>query len=271
MFEEVFNSVAQWGVSGVMMIAAGYILWESWKKNKEAEKWFRDKASTADFRNNTNEDLKTILTKVDQLAEDQALFRKMISDRVDQLSAKIENTNADEEELRLDAIAEISPVIHTLLQTHIDDCNADHLMVALLHNGTKSLCGVPYIKFDVIAEKFYPIRNPQDTEMATIYKDEDIMSHNQLPAAILQNPRVCFDIENDTVNPLDQLDTVLFHKVVKRGIKHIAFEAIRDVYGRADGFVCAYSFKEEKMDLSAFSDATKTIESVYRNTLMREM
>lgn len=276
MFDDIFNSVAQWGVSGILCIVAGYILWDAHKKNKETEKWIREKLltqkTTAEFRQDTSNDLKELIEKVDQLAEDQALFRKMINDRVDSLEAKIEEAhNINQEELRLEAITTIAPAIHTLLQTHIDSCNADHILVALLHNGTQSLCGVPYIKFDVIAEKFYPIRNPKDAEMAQIYKNADIMIHNQLPAAILQNPRVVFDIENDVESPLEQLDINLYNKVLKRGIKHIAFEAFRDIHGRADGFICAYSFKDEKMIIDSFADAAKTLESIYRNTLIRDL
>lgn len=255
--EAIVGAIAEYGVAGLALAGLAYVLWHEHKKNQEkaekAEEFMKEQLKTKNFRDDTSDSFKLII------------------DRLDKLEEKLDNhingeENVDLEAKRLEAIVSVAPAIHTLLHTYIENCQADHVLFATLHNGNQTLCGVPYMKFDVVAEKFYPVRNPQDEEMARIYKNAELIVHDKLPAAVMQNPRVCFDIENDVENHLEQLDSALYHRIIKRGIKHIAFEAIKDVYGRVDGFLCAYSF-DKPLDMKSFEEAATTLSSIYKNTL----
>ena len=266
--EAILNTIAQWGSAGAVLALAVYILWHEHKVNLEkgqkADEFIKEQLKTTTFRNNTSDSFDVIIDRLDKLEESV----KGVTEKLDNHINKEENL--DVEANRLEAIVSVAPAIHTLLHSYIDSCNADHVLFATLHNGNQTLCGVPYMKFDVIAEKFYPIRNPQDEEMARVYKNAELIVHDKLPAAVMQNPRVCFDIENDVNNHLEQLDSALYHRIIKRGIKHIAFEAIKDVHGRVDGFLCAYSF-DDPLDMKVFAEAANTLNSIYKNTLINRI
>ena len=92
-----------------------------------------------------------------------------ILSRMDELEAKFDSTHpnfVEEEISKLTAIANIAPIIHSVLNSSIADIKADHMLVGLLHNGTHTITGTPFMKFDVVAEKFFPVRNPQDDELS---------------------------------------------------------------------------------------------------------
>lgn len=264
---EIVNEVIlQWGFAGLLTLAAGYIIWDNYRSNAKARKDMEEKIKNASTTTDMQATLTSIQNKIEVIDSNHKDFQATIESRLDEIEDKINNKNTDEGK-RLEAIMKISPAIYTLLRTHVEDVSADHIGVALLHNGTYSVCGVPFLKFDIVAEKFFPIRNPQDAELAPIYKDEDIMLHNQLPASIVQNPRVVFDFEEGKKSPLEQLDTMLHRKIIARGIKHIVIEAFTDIHGATNGFVFAYSFKDEKLNIEEFSDLVKNIQEIYRNTI----
>ena len=263
---EIINEViVQWGLTGLFMLAAGYIIWDNYKSNKKAQKIMEERLSNAASNTDVHTTLTTIQNKIEMMDSNHQDFVKTITARLEDIETKIDKADEDEGK-RLEAIMRISPAIYTLLRTHIEGCNADHIGVALLHNGTKSICGVPFLKFDIVAEKFFPVRNPQDAELAPLYKDEDIMLHNQLPAAVVQNPRVAFDLTAEKC-PLEHIDTLLYRKMVARGIKHLIIESFTDMHNSPNGFVFAYSFKDSPLDEKEFEDLTKNIQDIYRNTV----
>lgn len=264
---EIINEViVQWGLTGLLMLAAGYIIWDNYKANKkykkELEKQFQEKLQSAATTSDINSTLTSIQTKIEILDSNHQDFVDSINERLTDIEDKL-NGGSDENK-RLEAIMKISPAIYNLIRSHIEDCGADHIGVALLHNGSYNVCGVPFLKFDIVAEKFFPLRNPQDAELAPLYKNEDIMLHNQLPAAVVQNPRVIFDI--DVHCRLEQIDTTLYRKVLARGIKQLVIEEFTDLHNAANGFVFAYTFKEEGINVDEFSSLVNNIQEIYRNT-----
>lgn len=256
--QEIFGQiVAQWGLVGVLGIAAGWIIYDSFKKNKEMEKYYREKM---DEKNELISQMRGDYTP------DNNLINRMdtILSRMDELEAKFDSTHpnfVEEEISKLTAIANIAPIIHSVLNSSIADIKADHMLVGLLHNGTHTITGTPFMKFDIVAEKFFPVRNPQDDELSGVYKDHDLMQHNRLPAVVLQGEARVFDID---AGELKDIDPYLNSKLVKRGVKYIAFDIFRDVNGLPNGFVCVYSFGD-RIVIPELEEATDTIGVTYRS------
>ena len=257
--QEIFGQiVAQWGLVGVLGIAAGWIIYDSFKKNKEMEKYYREKM---DEKNELISQMRGDYNPIDS-----GLSTRLdtILSRMDELEAKFDSTHpnfVEEEISKLTAIANIAPIIHSVLNSSIADIKADHMLVGLLHNGTHTITGTPFMKFDIVAEKFFPVRNPQDDELSGVYKDHDLMQHNRLPAVVLQGEARVFDID---AGELKDIDPYLNSKLVKRGVKYIAFDIFRDANGLPNGFVCVYSFGD-RIVIPELEEATNTIGVTYRS------
>ncbi len=268
MTDVLIETIAQWGTAGIFVIAGGFLLWDSWKKNKKFEQFFMDKVSAQASREKVGIDLSSINTKLDTLQEDQRVFREDIRNRIASVEAKIDKYHPDHhhmEAARMEAVSKIAPSIHTLINEGLNSCNCDHIAVALLHNGQVALSGVPYIKFGVIAEKYKPIHYPNDIDLVIKYKEEDIVSHNRLPSCMLHNRSIRFDISPDS--PLVDIDPIVYNRCQGLGIRQIAFEMIRDAHNLATGFVMIYSFRDEQMDMNSLHSTTDTIEDLYREML----
>lgn len=271
MNEVLLQLITQWGTAGIFILAGGYLIWDNWKKNKKAEEWFRDKMTATESRANMSADLNVIKDKLDYFAVSHETFKNEMHERIGAIEAKVNdmhNTPSDLHALevrRVNAITKLAPSMHSMLNEGLANCDVDHIAVALLHNGTTSIAGVPYIKFGVIAEKFKPIRHPEDINLIQMYKEEDIMSHNRLPECIMHNQEIEFEIADDC--SLLSIDPKIYNKCRQRGIKRIAFRAIRDVKNLCTGFVFAYKFDESPIDMHAFKGTAHTIEDLYRGLL----
>lgn len=269
MTDVLLQALQQWGTAGIVAIAAGWVLYDSWKKNKDTEKWMREQVqASAESHSMTRSDLSEINSSIKTLSRQHTEFREEISDRVANIESKIDRYHPDHgslEAVRLKAISTAAPAVYAIINDGLDSCECDHIAVALLHNGTVALSGVPYIKFGIISEKYKPIRCPQDEPLLPRYKEEDIMSHNKLPMCITQNKQVIFNISDDCI--LKDVDPIIYMKCIKRGIKRIAFEAIRDVHGLVTGFVVIYNFEDRDFDKDSLHSVTEAIEKVYQEMM----
>jgi regulator of replication initiation timing len=268
MNEILIQALTQWGAAGLIAIAAGYIVYDSYKKTKEIEKWLRDQfAASKEQRSGTNSNLTTLSNNIDKLRVENEEFRKEISDRVSIVEQKLDKHTTHSGSLHLNAISQIAPTIHTIINDGLSSCSCDHIAVALLHNGSKALGGIPYIKFGFVAEKYNPIKHPQDSDLVSKYRDDDVTTHNRLPACIVQYPQIEFDLTKGDCQ-LSSIDPIVYSNCIKIGIKHIAFEAIRDSHGETTGFVTIYKFSEDPLDMKSLHSTTSTIEHLYQNLMV---
>lgn len=269
MTDVLIDALQQWGTAGIIAVAAGWVLYDSWKKNKETEKWMREQVqASTESRSMTRSDLSEISSSIKDLSQKHTEFREEISNRVMNIENKIDRHHPDHcslEAVRLKAISTAAPAVYAIINDGLDSCDCDHIAVALLHNGTVALSGVPYIKFGIISEKYKPIRCPQDEPLLPRYKEEDIMSHNKLPMCVTQNKQAIFDISDECI--LKDVDPIIYMKCIRRGIKRIAFEAIRDVHGLVTGFVVIYNFEDRDFDSDSLHAVTEAIEKVYQEML----
>ena len=269
MTDVLLQALQHWGTAGVIAIAAGWVLYDSWKKNKDTEKWMREQvAASNESRLTTRDNLSEINASLKDLHKNHVRFRDEITQRVASIENKIDKHHPDQsstEAARLKAISAAAPAVYAIISDGLDSCDCDHIGVALLHNGTVALSGVPYIKFGIISEKYKPIRCPQDEPLLPRYKEEDIMSHNKLPMCVTQNKQAIFNVSDDCI--LKDVDPIIYMKCIKRGIKRIAFEAIRDVHGLVTGFVVIYNLEDRDFDKDSLHAVTEAIEKVYQEMM----
>lgn len=263
------QGLSQWGAAGVVAIAAGYVLWDSYKKNKENDKWVREQMAVAhDSREKNGTSLTEISTSIKEFRTEHEQWRKEITERVEAIECKIDKHHPDihdMESARLRAIACIAPALHQFMLSGLTTCECDHIAMALLHNGSVNISGIPYIKFGIIAEHYRPLHCPNDTDLISLYKDEDITAHNRLPAIIMQNHHIEFEIEENC--PLAEADPIIYNRCMKRGIKRIIFQAIRDNKHMPTGFVVAYKFSNEPINATELHNTTDAIERAYLDTI----
>lgn len=269
MTDVLVQGLSQWGTAGIIALAAGYVLWDSWKKNKENDKWVREQMFTAhESREKNSTSLTEISTSIREFREEHTTWRKEITQRVEAIESKIDKHHPDIDDMeaaRLKAITCIAPALHQYLAAGINTCKCDHIAMALLHNGSCNLSGIPYIKFDIIAEQFRPIHHPEDSDLISRYKDVDITTHNKLPMAIMQNPQVWFDINEES--PLIDIDIITYRRCMERGIKKIAFQAIRDNKHMPTGFLVIYKFDDDPFDMEQLRITVDAIERSYLDVM----
>lgn len=278
MNEVVMQTVAQWGMAGVALAAAAYVIWSTHKEERKNKERYEEKlielttkTSARETMSVLKQDVETMSEKIDNLSCSQEVCGKKLVDMGNRIE-KIEETISHQSERkmqyeadRLMKMTKITPTIHTLIQNNMEEIKADHVFVALLHNGTESLTGIPFVKMDVIVEKYNPIDNVNDIDYANIYTNEEITRHDKLPAAILQNDFLDIVVDEKGRSHMDTLDVISARQMKSIGTKRIMFECIRDSRGMAMGFVCAYSYTTHDMDLELFRETVKTLERVYRD------
>ena len=157
MDQALVTALTQWGMAGLFIIAAGYIIWNNHKeeqKNKKRYELKLEEGTMSDLKN----DINSIGEKIDTLYCSQDECRTKLVDmgkRISVIEEKIEKRNsshAQREAERLMKLTKLAPTIHTVIQNNMDETKADHIFVALLHNGTQSLTGIPF----VLRECFIP-------------------------------------------------------------------------------------------------------------------
>lgn len=268
----VLQLITEWGLLGLIIAGAIYIVIDNWKKNKKNEEWYREailrEQHAIGSREEISESLDSLRKEIQQISEKNNQFRSEMSNRIEEIEKAIVKHHPSShqyEVMRMTAVAKIAPAINTILLSTLDDCKLDHIALALLHNGTSSVAGIPYVKVGVIAEKFKPVEYPGDTELTIDYKDEDIIKYNKLPACIIQSGYLEFDIDNNS--NLDEIDYGTYSKCKNKGIKHIAFIAINDSYGLCTGGVIAYNFTDTPINKDDLLDRVKVIENLYQTML----
>lgn len=160
----------------------------------------------------------------------------------------------------------LGPELHRILAEYKDKTHAHHVFLGSFHNGTTNISGIPYCKFDLIAEKFSPDEIERDIEYAFIYKDADILRHDRLPLTLLNEGMVHYTINPDGTSKLSDIDDVIYRRMVGRDIKQLAVHITRDGDGTPSGFVGCTRYDYEDIDLSELKTCARELEIIYKNS-----
>lgn len=283
MDEFLSAAVAQWGMAGLFVIAAGYIIWSNHKEAKETKKKYEDlynermehmeeryaekgraSASIQKMNTDTSAAINKLGDKIDSIATTQVEMGEKINELDTTVNGLVNKArHADTE--RYTKIIRVAPTLNTICVNNMEEMRVDHIFVALLHNGTSGITGIPFIRQSVIVEKYDPIKNINDINYTVAFKDDELTKHDKLPAAILQNDIVDINVNDNGHSKMEDLDIISAREMAKIGTKRILFKAIKDERGVPMGYICAYSYITRDVDLELFRETAETIERVYRD------
>ena len=117
---------------------------------------------------------------------------------------------------------------------------------------------------DIIAERFRPDKVEDDIEFAPMYKDNDLLRHDLLPSEVVQMGTVHYIIEEDGNSTLEDVDDIIYRRMLGRNIKQLAISLLRDPSnGTPSGFVGCVRFDYDKIDLQELKECGSELENVY--------
>lgn len=276
MGEVAVKIIDQWGMLGlifVVLIAVVITLVYVIRSNKKDKK---DESALIKI----SERLSSIVTDIAETNSNVGILKHditMLTRRVDGLEEEVRSTpksvideivtkqDEDRASHRRDLINQVSiaPKIHRILGAYRDRINCDHIFMGQFHNGSSSLSGIPYYKFDIIAEKFKPGSNTADVSFASYYHNVNLLEHNLLPIILIQNGYVYYRINNSESDDMLDIDEVLYRRMVGRGIKQFAMNIITDKEGNPTGFIGCIDFSFDELNFKELQNCVKEIESLY--------
>lgn len=279
----LLETLAQWGAAGIIVFVAGYIIWNTHKEEKKIKEKYEEKLLQINGNSDTestektkdaikeciNEPIRQINSKIDSVVRTQEEYNTKldnINNKITDIESIVNGMVKDEprhEADRLKKLASLAPAINTVLNSNMTKMRADHIFIALLHNGVQGITGIPFIKQTVVAEKFDPLKNINDKEYLIFFKDDELTKHDKLPTAILMDGLVDITVDEDGSSMMDDLDAIAAHHMSKTGTKRIMFNILRDSNSIPMGYVCAFSYTTRDMDIKVFKEAAKLIEHIY--------
>ena len=264
--EGIVKLITELGSFGLLLGLAGFIIYNHFKDAK-ANAGKKENVSFEKFEkllsDNTSE-LKTIIAttneRIDSVERSVSMQIGHLHDRIDNIETcdkSSEHTKQFADRLKL------GPQLHKTLNTFRNRVNADHIFIGSFHNGNESLTGIPYYKFDIIAERFRPDKVERDIEFAFMYKDADLLRHDLLPTEVVQRGTVKYIIDEDGNSDLKDIDDIIYRRMIGRNIKQLAISILCDPSGTPSGFVGCVRYDYEDIDLTELKECGLELEQVY--------
>jgi hypothetical protein len=266
--------ISEWGTLGVVLFAIGWMAWDNWKSNKARNS---QKNETLTAVNNLGTKIDNLDDKIKLVNHKVDEFKNQVDDKIEILEAKVDaapdNHILKNEMIKkaqtqvhlkqMDDLMKLGPKLHRIIQNANQMIGSDHIFVGSFHNGNSSLSGIPYYKFDIIAERFSPNKVSRDCEFAHMYKDADILRFDTLPSLLEQKGLVHFEVPAEGELEMAKFDDIIWRRMRGRGIKQIALRLTRDSKGSPSGFVGIVKYDEVKMDLKALENCAVELEEIY--------
>jgi hypothetical protein len=198
-------------------------------------------------------------TRIDEL-EDQ--IRDIPSNNLKVIANQaIETKNRHDKQM--EDLFKLGPELHKIMALYNDRIGSDHIFLGSFHNGNSSLSGIPYYKFDIIAEKFKTEKIDRDIEFAHMYKDADILRYDSLPIALVQNRILHFVIDENKKSELAKYDDIIFRRMIGRDIKQIALCLLKDSQNKPSGFIGCVSYSYNELNINELSNCGRELEVIY--------
>lgn len=281
MNEIVSQFITEWGTFGAVLLGIGYLIYDNWKTNK-TRKSNKDETvsivkSLDGKLDNLNDRIDIIDTKVDDFKVQVNTRFKLMDDKIAELpNAQINKMESDNESKKqvhlkqLDDLMKLGPKLHRIIHSANNSVGSDHIFVGSFHNGNSNLTGIPYYKFDIIAERFSPIKVARDTEFAHMYKDADILRFDTLPTLLVQHGTVHFEVPSEGEVGLAEFDDIIWRRMRGRGIRQIALCLTRDSKGTPSGFVGVVKYNMDKLKLEYLEQCARELEDIYKEAELKE-
>ena len=270
--ESIVTLVTELGSFGLLLALAGFIIYTYVKDNS-------GKKDTANKKQNASidiDDIKSIIydgtkeikdtikmqnSRIDSIERTVSMQVSQVHSRLDEIESKNNKISAHTKQFA-DRL-KLGPQLHKALNTYRNRVNADHIFIGSFHNGNESLTGIPYYKFDIIAERFRPDKVERDIEFAPMYKDNDLLRHDLLPTEVVQRGIAKYIIENDGESELREIDDIIYRRMLGRNIKQLALALLRDPDGTPSGFVGCVRYDYEDINLDELKSCGDELERIY--------
>ena len=269
--------ISQYGVLGLVLAGIIYLIIDGIKNKK------RDQDKSVDNKNQLNgvvgeieqhvdEKIDIVNDRIDVINEKvdsrYDILNKRIDDCPDMFLKKVEEKRHKDNTSHFNRLMEQfsqAPRLHRILKLYRERIGCDHIFLGTFHNGSTSVSGIPYCKFDIIAEKFKPSYSSTDIrEYTVIYKDSDIIVHDNLPVIISQEDYVYFKIQPGELSELEEADDILYRRCLKYGVKQIAINLLRDDKMNPIGFVGCVDFDYDNLNFKELNNCAKELEEIYK-------
>lgn len=266
--ESIASLVTEVGSFGVLLALAGFIIYNHFKGDPKKDNTLNELKTALEM--NTAEikgSIKGLDNRISNLevtvTNDVSAINKRINDLECQSISKPANNVRSSHTKQFADRLKLGPQLHKTLNTFRSRVNADHIFIGSFHNGNESLTGIPYYKFDLIAERFRPDKVCRDLEFAFMYKDADLLRHDSLPQEVVQNTTVHYIIDKDGNSPLADIDDIVYRRMLGRDIKQLAVSLLRDPNGTPSGFVGCVKYDYEDIDLTELRECGIELEQIY--------
>lgn len=271
--------ITEWGTLGLLL---GLIIWiviDSWKNSKK-----NNLSGVINEIKLVSGDIKTVSGKVDNLEEKINIVNTKVDDvddkfdrRIDGIEDKVNNLpqlhieelimyNKKNQSIHTKEMLDLlrlGPKLHDTLREYNESIHSDHIFIGSFHNGNKSITGIPYYKFDIIAERFGEQKVEQDCEFAYMYKDSDILRFDKLPALLVQQEILHFEVPETGDTKLSENDDIIWRRMRGRGIRQIALHILKDKSNTPSGFVGVVRYDSDPMNLKELHMCARQLESNY--------
>lgn len=273
--------ISEWGTFGLVLLGMCYLIYDNWKSSKSRKndnnKTVVEIQSLSDKMDNLNDKINIVDTKVEE-------FKDHVNNKINFIETEIQNIpdkhinnmkimdgqNKVKHLKQLDDLLKLGPKLHRIIQDANNKIGSDHIFVGSFHNGNSSLSGIPYYKFDIIAERFSLIKVPHDCEFAHMYKDADVLRYDMLPTLLIQKDIIYFNVPKTGENDLANYDDIIWRRMQGRGIRQIALKILKDSTGAPSGFVGVVKYNEDELNLKALEDCGRDLEEIYHESELKE-
>lgn len=253
---DIVKLVTELGSFGLLLGLAGWIIYD-YIKNKNTNK--------NDIKSTLDASLVDIKSSISSISNRVAGLEKTIIDMKSNPTVVVNNsqtTKSEHSKQFMDRL-KLGPNIHKSLRNFCSRVNADHIFVGSFHNGNESITGIPYFKFDIIAERFAKNKVEDDIEFAFMYKDAELLRHDMLPSEVVQQGVVHYIIDKNENSDLEDVDDIIYRRMVGRGIKQLAISLLHDPTGMPSGFVGCVRYDHEELDLHELQECGHELENIY--------
>jgi len=263
---DIVKIITELGSFGLLLALAGFIIYSFIKngglgKNNTPDIKALLDSNTADIK----ADIKIINNKVDNFESQFKSEIHYINKRLDRVETGCNCDRRDEHTKQFSDRIKLGPQIHKTLNQFRTRINADHIFIGSFHNGNESITGIPYYKFDIIAERFRPDKVERDIEFAFMYKDADLLRHDLLPSEVVQRGTVHYIIKEDGTSDLEDIDNIIYRRMVGRDIKQLAISLLRDPSGTPSGFVGCVRYDYDNINIHELIECGRELEIDYAN------
>lgn len=265
--------ISQFGLLGLLLAGVIYLIVDGLKtKKKNLVSSKKLDESIDKLEGHVDKKIDDVNTRIDLVNDKVDTQYDLLNKRIDAgpevfMNKMMEQKNKDDK-VHFDKIIEQfsqAPRLHRALKLYRERIGCDHIFLGTFHNGSTSISGIPYCKFDIIAEKFKPGHNNNDLrEYTSIYKNSDIIVHDNLPMVISQEDYVYFKIQEDGSSELEDVDDILYRRCIKNGIKQIALNLLRDDNMNPIGFVGCVDFDYDQLNFQELNNCAKELEEIYK-------